>query len=527
MKPARTAAGRYEILSKVRQPYLDRARECSEVTIPHLFPPEHYGDSDALLAPDSSLPARGVSNISSKLMLTILPPNSPFYKYEINPKDIPAPTGDQQQDNEIEKQKASLDLILSRMEQITMSDIEGSRDRTTFVEGMKHNIVGGNVLFHDDDDEGLRMFRLDSYVVRREYYGKPIEIITKENVSEESLSDDLLKLIEEKRSPEQDKEQSNTGEKPLYLYTHLTRQGETWRVYQEIESVRVPGSEGTYKHNNLPYYPLRFFKEDGRDYSRSFIEDHFGDITTFQELTRSMKEVASESSRILHLVRPGAATDVEEFQDAETGDFIVAEAEDILPYQLNKFADMQSTVFMLQELKKELQYTFLLNSAIQRDAERVTATEIQYIAQEIETSLGGYYSVLAQEFQAPYIKRKYHKLKKAGVFPEMPKDSIMTKIVTGVEALGRGQDLQKLDTFWNIPPNIPAEMLIPYINIGEYLKRREAGAGLFGLVKTEEEVQQIQQQQMQQQMMQQVAPEIVKQASTVMQQGEQEPTNDG
>ena len=56
-----------------------------------------------------------------------------------------------------------------------------------------------------------------------------------------------------------------------------------------------------------------------------------------------------------------------------------------------------------------MSYAFLLNTAIQRDAERVTAQEIRYMAQQLETAMGGIYSLLSQEFQLPLVTISYEK----------------------------------------------------------------------------------------------------------------------
>ena len=54
---------------------------------------------------------------------------------------------------------------------------------------------------------------------------------------------------------------------------------------------------------------------------------------------------------------------------------------------------------------RRLGAAFLLNTAVTRDAERVTAQEIRMQAQELESSLGGVYSRLANELQLPLAKR--------------------------------------------------------------------------------------------------------------------------
>lgn len=49
----------------------------------------------------------------------------------------------------------------------------------------------------------------------------------------------------------------------------------------------------------------------------------------------------------------------------------------------------------------------LLNSAVQRNGERVTAEEIRYVAGELEDTLGGVYSLLSQELQLSLIRRVF------------------------------------------------------------------------------------------------------------------------
>jgi len=54
---------------------------------------------------------------------------------------------------------------------------------------------------------------------------------------------------------------------------------------------------------------------------------------------------------------------------------------------------------VIQGLERELAQAFLLNSSAVRDAERVTAEEIRFIAMELESAFGGLYSRLALEWQ--------------------------------------------------------------------------------------------------------------------------------
>ena len=72
-------AGMYTNLSSGRWSFLDRARTASEITIPSLLPVEGHTGSSILPTPYQSIGAEGINNLSSKLLLSLLPPNAPFF----------------------------------------------------------------------------------------------------------------------------------------------------------------------------------------------------------------------------------------------------------------------------------------------------------------------------------------------------------------------------------------------------------------------------------------------------------------
>ena len=140
------------------------------------------------------------------------------------------------------------------------------------------------------------------------------------------------------------------------------------------------------------------------------------------------------------------------------------------------------------------------------------------MAQELEDVLGGVYSILSQEFQMPLVNRLMDRMAKAGRLPKLPKKIIKTTIVTGLEALGRGHDLNKLDTFvGGVQQLIGPEEFAKYVDTGNYLKRRATALGIDveGLVRTDEEIQAEQEAAQQNQMMQNVAPNVVNAAGAM------------
>ena len=75
-----TLKERFTHLDSNRSGLLDAARQCSSLTVPSLLPPEGHNVNDPLPLPYQGLGARAVQNLASKLLLTLLPPNSPFFK---------------------------------------------------------------------------------------------------------------------------------------------------------------------------------------------------------------------------------------------------------------------------------------------------------------------------------------------------------------------------------------------------------------------------------------------------------------
>lgn len=135
------------------------------------------------------------------------------------------------------------------------------------------------------------------------------------------------------------------------------------------------------------------------------------------------------------------------------------------------------------------------------------------MANELEDALGGTYSLLSQEFQLPLVNREMAVMRTRGDMPPLPKGSIQPVIVTGIEALGRGHDLNKLNAFMQNISVLGPEQLVKYMNIGNYITRvgTSLGVDTDGLIRSEEEIQQMEQAQMAQQMMAQIGPDAANQ----------------
>ena len=492
-----TAQEIYTVLEGKRHQFLDRARDCSKLTLPSILPEEGFGSHSRLETPFASVAARGVNNLASKLLLALLPPNAPFFRLQVDSfalKSEGAP----------EELISSIEAQLQQVEEAVMDEVSRETYRTALHEALKHLIITGNALMYIPDTGGMRVFHLDRYVVERDPMGNIIYIATKENLSYSALTPDMQAVCgQEGASPDDDVE----------LYTAVCRKKNKWEVFQDINGVRVPNSEGTYKLDKCPFVPLRFSRIDGEHYGRGYVEEYLGDIQSLEGLTRAIVEGSSASAKVLFLVNPNGTTRPKVLAESPNGAIVQGNAQDVTVLQVQKHNDLRVAQETMGAIKERLGHAFLLTSGTVRNAERVTAEEIRMLSMELENALGGVYSLFSTELSMPMIHRIMAVMNKKRRLPKLPKDVINPVIITGVEALGRGNDLQKLDMFLSGAAQMfGPEVLQQYVNPNEYFKRRATSLGIktAGLVKTTEEIEQEVQQQQAMQMTEKLGPSGIK-----------------
>lgn len=501
-----TAAALYAQLSPDRLSFLNRAIECSNLTIPTLIPPMGHSKATKYYTPYQSVGARGVNNLASKLLQALLPTNTPCFRLDIDAKAL-AELG------AMPEQKADVDSKLAKIERAVQQKIETEAIRVSTFEGLKHMLVGGNALLYLPQDGGMRVFHLHNYVVQRDPMGTVLDIVVEEKVSPVVLSADMRALLEvsasindkNKETKKDDTEEAITSrEKTVTMYTHVQLQpNKSWKVYQEIQAITVPGSEGTYPAEKSPWIPLRMTKVDGENYGRGYVEEYLGDLKSLEGLSQAIIEGAAAAAKVLFLVSPNGTTSMADLASTESGGFAEGIATDVSVLQLEKYNDFRVALEASKSIEERLSFAFLLNSAVQRSGERVTAEEIRFMAQELESGLGGVYSILSQEFQLPLIVRIMFRMERAKELPVLPKGIVKPTIVTGLDALGRGNDLNKLDTFMSAVMQVPDA--VSRVNWANYMTRRATALGIDteGLIKSDEQVLQEQQQAQMMQMAQQ------------------------
>lgn len=506
--------GRYTSLSSTRNNYLDRGQAYSRMTLPYILPEVQPRSGDANQHGFSGIGAQAVNHLANKLVMSMFPPQSSFFKLEFT-----------------EEAKATLkeagydptqlaELLVSAEKKARLYQ-ERIASRVALVEVMKHLIISGNVLLQVmPNGKPLRAIPLDRYVINRTLDGVMLELITmqeKEFMAFPETVKEALRIA--KKAPQNPNEQ-------VKLYTYVYRSDddeETYYVAQSCNGVLLRDKQSV-KRDDLPWIPLRWNSAYGEDYGRGLCEDHAGDLYTIEFLSEAIAKGMVLMSDVKYLVRPGSVTDIDELSRSPTGEYIFGNIDDIGVLQLEKYADFKPINEVLNEYKRRIGQAFMLNSAVRRDAERVTTYELRLDAQELETSLGGVYSLLAQTLQRPFA---WLLLRRVG-FP-VPEEMVLPSILTGLEALGRVGDLDKIAQFTEmlqLPQTWPQQV---QARTKFDVYAREVAASLsmeINWMMSDEEFQQAQQAQaqamQQQQLMQEAskaAPDVVKQQ---INQGDQE-----
>lgn len=462
------AAARYEALKAIRRPYLDRAREAAALSAPFLMPPEGQGAAPTE-TPFQGLGARGVANLSSKFLLALFPPGAPFFRLNV---DDAARAG----------REAEIDAVVAALERRLTREMETGFFRVALHAALKQLIVAGNVLIHVLPSGGLKLFRLDRYVVRRDPMGNLLEIIAREDLAPETLPPRLREALPPEAAGRLGPRAEGGGAaKSIALYTHIQRDENGWSVVQELGGAVVPGTRGRYPPGKLDWLALRWSHAGDEDYGRGHVEEYLGDLRSLEGLMRAIVEGAAISSKVTVLVSPSGQTDAEELAEAENGAIIDGAPGDVGVVSAGKMQDFRVAFETAERLTERLGFAFLLNSAARRDATGVTAEEIRFVASELEDGLGGVYSVLSQELQLPLVEALMHHQAQRGASLRLPPGVVKPMIVTGLDALGRGRELGRLQALMSFAAQVAPLAAGPvgaHLDATELMRRAAAAIGV-------------------------------------------------
>ncbi len=475
-----TARSQYEALKTHRTSLEHTWRQCSELTLPHIFPEEHQSESVELSTPYNSIGPAGVNALSSKLLLTLLPPTGNFFRL--------LPFDDVVADMD-EEELRQVDNDLSGLEQDILAEIDKKALRVPLFEALKYLIVTGNTLMYKVPNGSIKTFSPYRYVVERDYVGNILKIIINEPIAISALPDNVRELIETNERAQGDAEGKEEEET---IFTVICRTGENkFAAYQEVDEKMIPGSYKQHKESELPYIPLRWTASSQEYYGRGLVEQYLGDLRRLEGLSQLIIEGSSVQAKTIFGLRPGSQVKVEDLKNAYNGDVILGNLEtDLTTWRVDKGVDFNTPMQVMQQIESRLSRAFMMLGGQVRDSERTTATEVRAVAAELEATLGGTYSVLATDLQIPLVTLIMKDLNKnAG-------NLVDPTIVTGTSAISREKDLNNLQTMIQVMSALGPETIAEYLDVEGYLTAISTALGFdpSSMVKSGEQRKQEQEQ---------------------------------
>jgi len=482
------AAERYQYLARDREQFLQRARHNALLTLPSLMALDGKRRDAHLIEPFQGLGGAGITHLASRLTLAFLPAGRPHMRFDLPARVQMTMEG---------KTPPDLQRGLSLSEQLVQRETEDKDWRPSTLMSVLQLLCAGNVCEHVLPDNTIRVIRLDRFVVRRSYRGGLIEAV----LCEPETADTAPPWITVPAGKDGDDEFN------VYTWIKIVRKegGVVYRVEFEVDGMPA-GEAQEYSLEDLPWLFLRWSSSPGEDYGRAKVSEHAADLRTLDNLVKALIEGAAMASRNVVLVRPSAtgAGLKRRLAEANNGDVLMADPESVELKSFENFPGHQITMAQVEKLQEQLARAFLLLSAGQRDAERVTATEIQRDLQELEAALGGNFSVLNSTMMERRTRLLVKNMVRDAALPPIILTASPT-VLTGVEALSRERDVNRVVQLAEIANMLGPDTSQVVLKRTDLMYRAAIGLGLADVVNSQEEMQAEQERLQQLQLLQQIA----------------------
>ena len=478
------AENRYYDLQGERDLFKQNALKYAAWTLPNKFIDRaEMGISGEVQHDFQSVGAQGTINLAGKIMMTLFHPSRPFFKLSLE---------NAERKKLLQQYKsADLDLVLSRIEKLSLEKLNTGNLREKLEECMILLIMMGDAVLYLDDKGNATVHNLHTYVREYDTAGKLNRLIIREPLLRHNLPYHIQSRLDEKHAS------NDSSSDFIYMFTEVERIGGTDRytVTQEISGIgKINDIDGEYGEDTLPWINLHWSRTGRENYGRGRVEELAGAFAQLSNVSQTIAELTALLSDIKGLVNPEGHTSAVDFNAAESGEYLSGKEGDVTWVTPDIKVQLDSLEIQYERLRREIGAAFLLQSAVTRDAERVTAEEIRQNANELETINAGFYSNMSVSLQEPLARRLIKRVDKN-------LDKLKIKVLTGLESLSRFNEVQSckqlvidLAEMNNVPPQV-----LMWIKMGELIKILAAGYGLEyeKVLKTEEEYKQDVQMQMQ------------------------------
>lgn len=429
----------WEAMGSEKGDLVARCEQYARWTLPGICPVEGSEKTQAL---DSYvIPGpRFTNNLSNKIVEAMFPHTRPFFNVNLSmemQKKIRQEAGEEALAAIKHESRKESRFV----EDYAMSKLDLVKYRPIAVLVAQHLIVTGNVLIRRLPDNSRVEYGVKDYGIRRSVSGDAMEIVLRDAVSLDELPEDVQETIQKKAPQVKDKTvgaTTQTTPKPYELFTRFWKKGKRWLQEQECEGIQVGTRQG-YSLRDFPCIPLTWSLSRGENYARGLVEEHSKLFHNLDITGEALFDIFQISADIKWVVSPASLLDIVELNNSKRGSFHLGMPEDIQALSNDKVKELGVLLSSVERMERELSMVFLVGSGTIRDAERVTAQEVQLNALELETAFGGLYSRLAMDWQ----KREAEYLVASLQIKALSStDLFSVTITTGMETLSREGHLQ-------------------------------------------------------------------------------------
>lgn len=513
-------AGQWANDDSDRQSGLERARLCAALTDPPILPPIGQTPDSKLPENYQSVGSRGAMTMEGKFVAFTWTPGIPWFHLDVRPDilyDPSIPPAD------IQRAQQTLYLhellIQSVLESSGMSLGGNNRGGTMgFLTGKRDSIaqtiVTGDALEMMTKDYRLKVFRRDQYVTCRDSGKDVLYHTVKECIDPKSLPEEQ----QQKAKFTTDLLNKSVKDRKVDIYTHCEWQPEskTWVIKQECNGWEIATSEEPVSS----FFSTPFRLVAGENYGRGFVELNLGDLRSLNTLSLRELEFAAQASKFVPVRDYTSETRIEDLSKP-SGEPISARVvsgvvQDLAFLQTNKGADFAIVFQKSMQLRKDLGTAFLMDADTIPQKERVTAAQVNRLGQELDAATGGASGPIADSQQTHTLARTVYQLNRDALLPKLPEKAVRFRVTTGIAALGRAANANKLLTFAQTIAPFPG--LLARIDEGVFLNVLARYQNIYepGLIKTDEQVAKDQQLALDQQTQMVVREQVAKTAGDVI-----------
>jgi len=447
MKHDKTIKGEFDSLQSKRKPYEEVWDVSAQYTLRELYLPDelrdkwHNDPSD--MVEGDSIGADVTNNFLSVLQRTAFPPTQPFVVPEPKPgSELSALSPEQQ----------TLICLKAGQEATQKLRQRGLTVALTYLIG--RFVMMGNVCWTQpkDDKEKIEVYELNDVVVQRDNRGAVIKVILKDKMPKEHLPSDIKEQI--------DKDFEIGSRKSVTLYTMARRlPNGKFEIKQAVDEKEIDTGDNFYTPMESEIQFASLYTSRGRNYGVGVAYRYLKWLHAANIFADAKNDVAAMGSMVNWGVSPASAVRPEDFASREQGQAFSLRDGEIFPIVPDVGQQMQFAANSYAEVEQRLQRAFLMFTAVQRDAERVTAAEIRAVQRSLEDAHSGLYAQLAEEIQRPLAHYGLSLIDNEEIKPYV-KDMVIN-LVAANEALGQNADLSNLLSSLNgvtVMNNIPPEI---------------------------------------------------------------------